>query len=176
MISRIYRFFAQSIRNRLLLAMIAVSLPALLGGVTYSVYVTRNLALSSTKHSQQNRVTSLALSTGEILSGVRGDVLFLSRLDPLHRMLEFQLIRDEATYETARQTVEQTFLDFSQAKGIYYQVRFMDAQGMEVVRVDSDGTQFLVAPRDQLQNQAAWLYSMRRSGRRRARCWFPRWN
>ncbi|HNT76625.1 MAG TPA: GAF domain-containing protein [Anaerolineae bacterium] len=150
-----YHFFAQSLRNRLLLVLLLVSVPALVGGSAYSVYMTRNMMLANTERLQQARAASLMLSTHEFLSGVRGDVLFLGQLRAIQDLLTLSATADEAAHEVARQVLARDLLAFSQAKGIYHQISFVDVQGLEVARVDSDGTQVSIAPPEQFQNWAA---------------------
>ncbi len=156
MFQRVYRFFASNIRNRLLLVMLLVSLPALLGIATYSVFFSRALISDATLRSQEDRVTTLALDLTRFFAGVREDVLFLSQSAAIVDLLT--LDANELGYEAARQALEREFLAFSQAKDIYYQVRFIDATGMEIVRVDSDGTQSFVVPQAQLQDKSGRYY------------------
>ena len=157
---KIYQFFVTSIRNRLLLVMFVVSLPALVAMVVYVGYFSRNLVIGSTIRSQKVRVTSQAQSVNSFLSGVREDVLFLSQLEAITRLLEADSTPslDGVAYDAARETLEQEFLAFSEVKRIYYQVRFLDATGMEIARVDSDGQSSAIIAHTQLQNKVGRYY------------------
>lgn len=47
--------------------------------------------------------------------------------------------------------LEQDFLSFSRTHPYYYQIRYIDAQGYEKVRVDSDGVRSFAIPQERLQ-------------------------
>lgn len=57
-----------------------------------------------------------------------------------------------------RYNVQQLFLAFSQQQKIFNQIRFLDVQGQEVVRVDSNHQQAYAIPEDQLQNKKDRYY------------------
>ncbi len=159
MFRRLYRFFSSvSVRNKVLLGMLLVSLPPLLGAITYSIYTARGLIYEFTLRDQQHHVHTLAFDVKRFLSGVREDVLFLSQSEEVTELLEAKADGDMAAYEQARQTLEREFLTFARVKGIYYQVRYLDNKGMEIVRVDSDGRKAFVVPRDQLQDKSNRYY------------------
>ncbi len=54
--------------------------------------------------------------------------------------------------------MEQEFLALSKHRRIYYQVRYLDEKGMEVVRVDSDSLKSYVVPKEQLQDKSDRYY------------------
>ena len=49
-------------------------------------------------------------------------------------------------------------MDFSKTKGLYDQVRFLDENGMEVIRVNFNQGQPYIVPKDKLQNKAKRYY------------------
>lgn len=158
MMQRIYQFFVSRIRNRLLLVLFVVSLPALLGMALYGVYFSRELVIEDAVISQESRVSVQVQSIEAFLQGVREDVLFLSRMDTLQRMLAVKKLNDAWGHEVARDQLAVDFLAFAEVKGIYYQVRFIDATGQEVVRVDSDGEISTLIPDEELQNKVGRYY------------------
>ncbi|MBI2367808.1 MAG: hypothetical protein HYV01_22785, partial [Deltaproteobacteria bacterium] len=102
-------------------------------------------------------VTTKAGDIQNFLSNVKEDVLFLSRL-PTFR----QLIDLPDTASAARQPLVNRlggeFLAFSRAHKAYYQARYIDQHGMEIVRADFDGNQSYLTPPDQLQNKEDRYY------------------
>ncbi len=88
------------------------------------------------------------------LSGVKEDVLVMRDSPTLHNMLSAS--GDE--YNRQRALLEKEFLSLSKNKKIYYQVRYLDEKGMEVVRVDSDGTKPAIISRNKLQEKSGRYY------------------
>jgi hypothetical protein len=85
------------------------------------------------------------------LEAVDSDVLFLAE----HHAL--QLFVAESSSEHIRH-LEQDFLSFSTRKGKYDQVRFLDATGMEVIRVNHNNGQPAIVPKNELQFKGKRYY------------------
>ncbi len=60
--------------------------------------------------------------------------------------------------ETSREQLQEDFVSLAQYKRIYAQVRFLDENGMEKVRVDFDGQQVLLIPKSELQEKKHRYY------------------
>ncbi len=86
------------------------------------------------------------------LSGAESDLIFLSSSTAMNAMLQ----NDDAA---SRKNLGEEFLAFSKSRQIYYQIRYIDETGQEVVRVDFDrsGT-FNVVPENKLQNKGDRYY------------------
>ena len=99
----------------------------------------------------------VSLKAGEVrqfLETVREDVLFLSRLPTVRALIE-------ATSDPPQGVaapVERAFLAFSQSRKAYYQIRYLDERGREVVRVDFDGERHKVIPPSALQDKSGRYY------------------
>ncbi len=96
-------------------------------------------------------------SMQEFLETSESDLRFLAELDSvlgLGRALQ----NSAASLPVRRANVEQDLLAFSSARGIYDQIRFLDAEGNEIVRVDSDGETAFVVANAELQNKADRSY------------------
>ena len=90
------------------------------------------------------------------ISGADADIQFLSQNVSLENYLS--LLQDDASdeaVEAARATLMTEFFTFAQARLIYDQIRFIDATGQEIVRVDTNrsGVTTLIADAE-LQNKA----------------------
>ncbi len=158
MLQRIRRFFMSTLRRRLMLAMLLVSLPPLIGTMLYNAYLVRSRLYEYVLNEQKHHVHTLELGVERFLTDVRRDVLFLSQSEEIATLLEAKSGGDEAAYQEARSDLEREFLAFSQVKEIYYQVRYLDATGMEIARVDSDGRSSFIVPHDQLQDKSGRYY------------------
>ncbi|MBI4522180.1 MAG: HAMP domain-containing protein, partial [Deltaproteobacteria bacterium] len=146
-----------SIRAKLVIAFVFLSVVpvALIGGygAVFSFLLLSERLLDQVKFG----VTTKAGDIQNFLSNVKEDVLFLSRL-PTFR----QLIDLPDTASAARQSLVNRlggeFLAFSRAHKAYYQVRYIDQRGMEIVRADFGGKQSFLTPPDQLQNKEDRYY------------------
>ena len=102
-----------------------------------------------------NEVRDVALMRRVVLSELRtilSDLTFLAKLNELWDLL------DDADDERARLLVSQEFLYFSEKKGIYDQIRLLDVDGMEVIRINYDeGYPYIVA-QSELQNKQDRYY------------------
>jgi PAS domain S-box-containing protein len=83
--------------------------------------------------------------------GVIRDLLYLAANQTLTRYL------DQET-PALRQTVAQDFAQFCQVQGIYDRVRYLDADGMEVIRINFIQGRMHIVPPDRLQSEAQRYY------------------
>lgn len=85
------------------------------------------------------------------LKSISTDLLVTTTYSELHKMLN--------DYRGGpKDTLAAVLLAFSKNKGIYDQVRFLDHEGQEVVRIDYDAGQAYITPSEELQNQAQRYY------------------
>ena len=146
------------IRNKLLFAFILVSLIPLvvLGG-----YALTNISqsLRSINTSKLNdKVSLISFEIEDFLKNVSDDLFYIRDSVPLQTMISDMATMDTEQLERARKNLEQDFLAFSKHKKIYYQVRFLNADGMEVVRVDRKGRKSFVVDRTHLQSKKNRYY------------------
>ncbi len=147
------------LRTKLIITFSIITLiPALITGM-YAIQVSSNSLRTQALTTQTAHAKTLANNVHSFLSVVQGDVLFLSQ-SPL--MKEYATLRFQNTpadiLEQKRQYLEQEFLAISKNRGIYYQVRYLNEKGQEVVRVDSDGIKHTIIPRDKLQDKSGRYY------------------
>lgn len=155
----------------LLLASTLVPL-AIVSGYVLNVSSDRLSELAVAELSSQ--IEEYANATRAQLIGARESVLFLSRLPGLQRLNAASLATpDEATDDAAEATetavgdrdfwrshVTEIFRHDVEIQG-YMQLRYLDATGQEIVRVDSDGTTVRVVPQEDLQNKGDREYFQR---------------
>ncbi len=147
------------LKSKLIVAFSIITLiPALITGL-YAIQVSSNSLRTQALTTQTARVQTLANNVESFLSVVKGDVLFLSQ-SPV--MKEYATLRFKNTpndiLEQKRHVLEEEFLAISKNRGIYYQVRYLDEKGQEVVRVDSDGANHTIITGEKLQNKSARYY------------------
>jgi len=91
------------------------------------------------------------------LSGNKADLMFLNDLLELTTMLEgsgFLASRDDQS----QQQLAQAYLKFSQRQGDYDQIRYLDENGNEVIRVNYNAGKPSISPKAELQNKAGRYY------------------
>ena len=109
------------------------------------------MVVESSLKELSSKVNSRSDLINGFLSSAKEDILFLSQLSSLNSFVE-------NNNELSRQNLENDFLMFSNERDIYYQVRYLDASGQEIVRVDSDGFNVALIPQDNLQNKKGRYY------------------
>ncbi len=146
------------IRNKLLFAFIIVSLIPLvvLGGYALTNISQSLRSINTSK--LEDKVSLLSFEIEDFLKNVSDDLFYLRDSVPLQTMIENIATMDSEQFERARKSLEQDFLAFSSHKKIYYQVRFLNADGMEVVRIDRNGGRSFIIPDSRLQNKKNRYY------------------
>ncbi len=180
------------LRTRLIIMFSIVTLiPALITGI-YAIQVSSKSLRAQALTTQMAQAKTLANNITSFLSTVKGDLLFL-RQSPLmmdylklHGIRAFlnqatpdELAESDLEYKTLqgvqraleqkRRDLEKEFLAFSRNRRIYYQIRYLDETGQEIVRIDSSGLRSWIVEREKLQDKSDRYYfkeTMRLSGKR----------
>jgi PAS domain S-box-containing protein len=143
------RFY--SIRIRLLIAFILLAvLPLTVSGL-YGVYYSVNSLVSTTIRHLEYEISSKAEDIEKFINNIHSHVLYLSRSPALLELIETE-------NPLFRKRLENEFLNFSMAHPYYYQIRYINESGMEIIRVDSYGDWAGVIPREKLQNKSDRYY------------------
>ncbi len=100
------------------------------------------------------RMTSLIFEINIFPGGAGGDVLFLSRLSCLREVAGITEIKSE--HET--EELAQDFSEFLKENPAYYQLRYIDEKGKEVIRTEFDGENYKVIWGEELQDKSLRYY------------------
>jgi len=141
------------IQTRLTAAFVLISLAPLIVVGVYSEQVAAHALRRQVLHTESNRVESLAADIQKALQGTSDDVTFLARSAPLMELLEAIADGEPAAIEGARQELADEFIALAQTRSGYFNIRYIDATGQEVVEVAADGNSFHVSQGDELQNE-----------------------
>ena len=150
-------FIRKHIRYKLIISFALVLVIPLIVVGYYSVNSSRKALKETALSSEMNRVQSLAGDISTFLSGVVSDLQFLANSPAVNGILAARMDNRE-NLSAARSIAEREFLAFSKSKRIYMQIRYLDENGNEVVRVDSDGVKHEVIARSKLQNKSGRYY------------------
>ncbi|PJF39454.1 MAG: hypothetical protein CUN55_14305, partial [Phototrophicales bacterium] len=97
-----------------------------------------------------------AIAVQDFVDHVEQDVRFLGQLTSVQDLATLLLDPEAERVQVLRQrnAVEQDFLAFSNTWHIYDQVRFLDASGQEIIRIDFDGESAQLASQNSLVSLA----------------------
>ena len=146
-----------SIRTKLVIAFVLMGvIPVLLigaYGAIHSFLLLNDLLQDRLKFGVKTRTEQIQ----HLLQRVEGDVLFLSRLPTLQTLINLPPESREERRRLISRLGEELFT-FSRAHQAYYQVRYIDERGREVVRADFDGQRHYLVPSNQLQDKEDRYY------------------
>jgi methyl-accepting chemotaxis protein len=151
-------FDLKKIRNKLILALVLVTLIpiTMIGG--YALYSSTS---TLRENGLNNQITKLALTQQQIenyFSGINSDLLFLRDSSALGLYLS-ALDSGKAHSENLLLTnLRNSFIKFARQKNVYSQVRFIDTNGLEVVRINQTDGQTRNVPSSELQNKIQEAY------------------
>jgi len=146
------------IQYRLLAVILIVVLVPLIGTALYGNWITSSILREHELGQAHNETEQAAKQIEAFLSEVNDDVLFLAELSSLQSLLQARSKPDEANTAHWRQVAEDDFMAFSRQRGIYDQIRYICQDGMEIIRVDSDGMHVYPIPEEQLQDKSDRYY------------------
>lgn len=91
------------------------------------------------------------------------DILSLSRVPPIEGLIRTRQASNNALetntdYKQWREQLSRIFATFLQNKPFYFQLRYLDETGQEIVRVDRKGDHVIVVPEEQLQDKSKRSY------------------
>ena len=151
--------FYNRIRFKIALGFLVVTLiPATIIGF-YADYVSTSTLLAQEYNNQQDLITSMDNSIEAFLSSTEDDVLFLSQSYPMQKYLnEVTMAEDDDAVRQLKKNLADEFLAFAKQRKIYYQIRYLDENGQEIIRVDSNQRNSYIVPERKLQNKASRGY------------------
>ncbi|RLB85927.1 MAG: hypothetical protein DRH26_17965, partial [Deltaproteobacteria bacterium] len=100
---------------------------------------------------EQKNVDLMQVNGDNDLKSILMDLTYLAALPSLHQLVEQD---DSENYLN----LSEIYLDFSKSRALYDQIRFLDENGMEIVRVNYNQGSPNIVPGEQLQNKANRYY------------------
>lgn len=131
---------------------ILVPLVVILAAILWLLHQAQVNALHTLNRSNGRHAIELAIQTMRTeLDILRGDTRYLAKLTSLQRWLD-------SGKSSAHQRLARDLLSFSQHRGLYDQIRFIDSRGQERIRINWDRGHPTIAPQDQLQDKSSRYY------------------
>ena len=150
--------FFNRIQYRLLAVILIVVLVPLIGTGLYGNWITSKILREDALGQSLSESRQAAKQIETFLGQVSEDVLFLAELSSLQSLLQARSDGDEEGIAHWRQVAAEDFIAFSRQRGIYDQIRYISEDGMEYIRVDSDGVRVYPVLDGKLQNKAHRYY------------------
>ena len=114
----------------------------------YTVYTTERTSREASENLNVDLARRMIISD---ISTVVSDLMFLARHIEQQGLLE-------APPRVLEQRIALQFSVFAEKKGLFDQIRYLDKNGMEIVRVNYNGGKLRTVPRAELQNKASRYY------------------
>ncbi len=131
------RYVLTSIERKLAVAFVVVALVPLLSTALYGHWVTSRILTEQAVETAQADLNVRASRIASYLQGVRGDLLYLSRLDALRALIDAREAGDHPRIADLRAQVGREFAHFALTHPEYYQIRYIAEDGREFVRVNA---------------------------------------
>ena len=147
----ILKFFQTRLQWRLMLYILPLVIIPVVVSTIFTSGLWGNSLTDEVVEAERTTVDAEVAALTTFLSTTLADVNFLAGEAAVNRLAQALLAGDEEAVEAERALAQQIFLTVSSNRGIYNQVRFLDTEGNEVVRVDFDGSTFAVVPVSDLQ-------------------------
>jgi|GEM_PF-1458379 len=146
------RFFRESIQRYLTLLPILITILLLIPSAIALFLLTQNFILNDIRDELANETNDVAETVETFTSQRTQDIVLLSELENVISLAKVNA-EDDTTdeFDTLQAAVTQDFFAFSESNLLYNQVRFIDLNGVEVVRVDYNGQDVFVVPPESLQ-------------------------
>ena len=151
LIWRQFRTF--NIQTKLLLAFITMLVVSLLVTGGYNAIDSYRIQRIQTAASLENDLIVKRTAVADFLETARRDVAFLGEAEVLHSYIKtIDDIADPNIVIRSRTVMEREFRRFAESRGIYEEIRFLNNNGNEVIRIDTnfDGTSVIV-PQSELR-------------------------
>ncbi|NEP42119.1 MAG: methyl-accepting chemotaxis protein, partial [Okeania sp. SIO2H7] len=151
--------FFKKIQNQLLILLIICTIiPVFLVswyGIATATDALRDLAISRLENMTSTSAGKIVYS----LDHIGDDVLFLSKVPPIQGIIRAREgngndAETNSTYDAWVERLNTIFVSMMEAQSYYMQLRYLDENGNEIVRVDSNGNVIEVISDQNLQNKA----------------------
>ncbi|MBT7228329.1 PAS domain S-box protein [Candidatus Parcubacteria bacterium] len=143
------------IKTKISLSLLILSIipVVVITGVMY--FSTRAQLLDSALDEEMHDVMMKKNNILNVLDDVENELSFLSRLDSLYSFINDD---EDGNLEMYKGMLSRDFLAFAEERTDYYQVRYIDENGQEIIRVDNDGQNIFLVSEDKLQNKKGRYY------------------
>lgn len=158
----ITQLFSKFQNKLLILLFLSTLIPAaIVGG--YSNLSYRKVLTELLYNQMVRQGTDSESKITSFLKNVKADVLYLSQTPPVQGIVRARANQgidpqDKSSYQNWKNRLEIIFASFLESKPYYYQLRYLDEKGNELVRLEFKNGTVQTIPDSQLQNKARHEY------------------
>ncbi len=146
------------VRTKIVVPLVGLAIiPAFLVGV-FAITRTRSVMREATAQRLKFDATAKAAALQGFLRAVEHDLDFLARNAEIRELAQAEASGQRERVAVLRKEVEDELLVFCQGKRAYYQVRYLNGQGHEVVRLNAQRGEPRVVPLEKLQDKSRRYY------------------
>lgn len=132
-------------------------IPLFVAGI-YGIHHSTEALQDTTLAHLEFELSSKADDIEKFLRSIHRDAMFLSQTVVMKDILDARVPEGSGEFRRLRERLERVAHIISQTRPYYYQVRYINEKGHEVVRVDSDGSKSELVPFDKLQYKGDRYY------------------
>jgi len=137
--------------------LVTAVVPVLVAGLV-GIYFSLDALRKETLHHLEQEVTSRAEGMARFFDQLASELLYLSSATQLHDVANHMSAGRQALPADARLRLERDYAAFARAYPYIYQVRFLAADGREVVRIDRRDGRLYTVPANELQDKSDRYY------------------
>lgn len=140
--------FSKTLVLTILYMILLIWVAALIVG-EYSYYKKTSEFLSANaKDMVAQRINSLIFEINILPKGVGNDILFLKKLSSLNDIINLNSVNQNDLSD-----LKEDFLTFMDQNQFYYQLRYIDENGEEIIRVNNNEENIIIISENELQNK-----------------------
>ena len=144
--------FYQRIHTKLSFGFLLVALVPVLIISIYAIKTSIKILHEQELNLQAETIKTFKHNIETFLMSTKKDLIFLSKSYPLQNYLQF---RNNPLQKTTLQALEIEFLAFAESRNIYYQIRYLDETGQEIIRINTNHESTIIK---NLQNKSDRYY------------------
>ncbi len=144
-----------SLRGKLIFIFVLLSVSVVIVSSGFARYKQKQFALDRAKERAAVDLQLLDSDIQSVLDGIKRDLLMLRNLSSLHKMLNGTT---ESERLHGRQAFQSAFLSLATYHNIFQQIRFLNLEGREVIRINTRGNRTWVTPQHLLQDKSNRYY------------------
>lgn len=149
---------ARGLARRIYIAFLLVAvIPTAIAGAI-GIYVSLHTLRSETLGHLQQEVAVRAQGVGRFFDQLAAELLYLADAPALEALRRARQKADVERIDAATTRLERDYVTLANAYPHIYQIRYLAANGSEIVRVDKKGESVLVVPAERLQDKGDRYY------------------
>jgi len=123
----------------------------------YLIFNSYNIYIMTSKNYWAENIDAIGQSVDSVFLDINdfpqqegNDILYIGKINSLHDLLNSQGIGTEEN----KRKLAKDFMNFMEVNPAYYNLRYIDENGMEIIKVENDGESLFVVEDEKLQDKS----------------------